>query len=81
MMTVCTEIFYVGIIMHFKYFHLEALVTASMSSAGVSLMFTTGDVTVKEKTGLVELMIIKSGVNSRDVHVNYATLDGDAIRK
>lgn len=43
------------------------------------MMFTAGDVSVEEGTGLVELTVIKSGVNSREVHVNYATLDGDAV--
>lgn len=49
------------------------------SSAGVSLMFTAGEVSVEEKAGLVELTVIKSGLNSRNVRVNYATLDGDAV--
>ena len=42
-------------------------------------MFTAGEVSVEEKTGRVELAVIKSGLNSRNVSVNYATLDGDAV--
>ena len=42
-------------------------------------MFEESAVTVGEGAGVVELTVVKSGVNSRDVLVNFATLDGDAV--
>lgn len=42
-------------------------------------MFTDGDVTVQEGAGQVELTVFKFGINSRDVHVTFATLGGDAV--
>ena len=46
---------------------------------GVVLMFSDEEVTVTEADGKVDLTIIKSGTNSRDVLVTYTTLDGNAI--
>ena len=42
-------------------------------------MFSDEEVTVTESDGKVDLTIIKSGTNSRDVLVTYTTLDGNAI--
>lgn len=45
------------------------------------MMFTEDEVSVQENAGVVELTVVKFGVNSRDVFVNFATLDGNAIGK
>ena len=42
-------------------------------------MFMERSVIVQEGAGAVELTVVKSGVNSRDVVINFATLDGDAV--
>ena len=44
----------------------------------MALAFTVGEVSVEEGDGQVELTLVKTGANSRDVTVHFATLDGDA---
>ena len=39
------------------------------------------DTTVQEGARMVQLTIVKTGFNSRDITVKFATLDGDAVGK
>ena len=53
--------------------------TNAIIATGVELFFVQDALTVPEGVGEVTLTLVKNGTNSRDIMVNYGTLDGDAI--
>ena len=48
-------------------------------SIGVLVMFSMSEVIVSEAGGVVDLTVIKTGANSKDVFVTFSTLDGNAV--
>ena len=50
-------------------------------STGVLVMFSMSEVAVSEAGGVVDLTVIKTGANSKDVFVTFSTLDGNAVGK
>ena len=42
-------------------------------------MFSMSEVAVSEAGGVVDLTVIKTGANSKDVFVTFSTLDGNAV--
>ena len=42
-------------------------------------MFSMSEVIVSEAAGVVDLTVIKTGANSKDVFVTFSTLDGNAV--
>lgn len=57
------------------------VVVLKFSPVGVILMFSMPEITVSEAAGVVDLTIIKSGANSRDISVLFSTLEGNAVGK